>query len=94
MKQSVRPLKWLNDPHEVVTADKQEREDSIIAGTKAGGLKAAAKNKANNPNFYREIGRKGGLVKGTMGGFAHPTADPSAAGLKGGLKSRRTKKSQ
>ena len=65
-----------------------------MSGSRIGGLKAAAKNLERNPNFYREIGRKGGLVKGTMGGFAHPTADPSAAGRKGGLKSRRTKKSQ
>lgn len=28
-----------------------------MAGTVAGGKKAAAKNLANNPNFYREIGR-------------------------------------
>ena len=59
-----------------------------MAGTKAGGLKAAAKNLANNPNFYREIGRLGGQ-NGHTGGFA---ADPELAriaGAKGGRISRR-----
>lgn len=31
-----------------------------MAGNRTGGLKAAATNLKNNPNFYREIGRKGG----------------------------------
>ena len=31
-----------------------------MSGTKQGGLKAAQKNLASNPNFYAEIGRKGG----------------------------------
>lgn len=33
-----------------------------MAGTKQGGLKAAAKNLASNPNFYAEIGAKGGRI--------------------------------
>ena len=45
-----------------------------MAGTKQGGLKAAQKNLANNPNFYAEIGRKGGSATfeshGTCKGFA------------------------
>jgi hypothetical protein len=71
-----------------------------MAGTKIGGQKAAAKNLANNPNFYREIGTKGGR-NGNSGGFAarikchcqivrgaHITAQ--CAGVRGGMKSRRT----
>lgn len=72
-----------------------------MAGTKAGGQKAAAKNLAKNPNFYRDIGREGGR-NGTDGGFASPfkgsdglTGQERAriAGKKGGLISRRRKKS-
>lgn len=33
-----------------------------MAGTKQGGLKAAQKNLANNPNFYAEIGAKSGTL--------------------------------
>lgn len=40
-----------------------------MSGTKAGGLKAAQKNLASNPNFYAEIGRIGGR-NGKTGGFA------------------------
>ena len=39
-----------------------------MAGTKAGGQKAAAKNKARDPEFYAKIGRKGGML-GRTGGF-------------------------
>ena len=34
-----------------------------MAGTKIGGKKAAAKNLAKNPNFYRDIGRIGGKME-------------------------------
>lgn len=40
-----------------------------MAGNKIGGKKAAAKNLASSPNFYAEIGRKGGR-NGKTGGFA------------------------
>jgi hypothetical protein len=40
-----------------------------MAGTRAGGLKAAAKIKASDPDFYVRIGTKGGKI-GTTGGFA------------------------
>ena len=33
-----------------------------MAGTKAGGKKAAAKNLAKDPNFYAKIGAKGGRI--------------------------------
>lgn len=39
--------------------------------------------------WFSSIGRIGGSVKGTQGGFAHPSANPSLAGRRGGLKSRR-----
>lgn len=59
-----------------------------MAGTKAGGLKAAAKNLANDPDFYRRIGRIGGK-NGTTGGFAANPELARIAGAKGGRKSRR-----
>lgn len=62
-----------------------------MAGTKEGGIKAAKKNLENNPNFYSEIGRKGGKNSHT-GGFAANPELARTAGRKGGLKSRRGKK--
>lgn len=45
-----------------------------MSGTRTGGLKAAQKNLASNPNFYAEIGRKGGFATfashGSYKGFA------------------------
>lgn len=72
-----------------------------MAGNRLGGLKAAAKNKAKDPDFYAKIGAKGG-ANGNTGGFAHDElchCDYSkrahkraqCAGHKGGLISRRTK---
>lgn len=61
-----------------------------MAGTKAGGLKAKAKNLAKNPNFYAEIGRKGGQ-NGRTGGFAANPELARIAGAKGGRISRRRK---
>lgn len=61
-----------------------------MPGNRIGGLKAAAKNLANNPNFYREIGRIGGR-NGRTGGFAANPELAKIAGRKGGLKSRRNK---
>lgn len=62
-----------------------------MAGTKAGGIKAAKKNKENNPNFYREIGRIGGM-KGKTGGFYANRELARIAGAKGGRISKRTAK--
>lgn len=59
-----------------------------MAGTRAGGLKAAAKNKANDPNFYKRIGRIGGQ-NGHTGGFASNPELARIAGKKGGTISRR-----
>lgn len=62
-----------------------------MAGTKAGGKKAAATNKAKyGRDFYAEIGRKGGR-NGNTGGFAANPALAKIAGRKGGQISRRGK---
>lgn len=61
-----------------------------MAGTKTGGLKAAAKNKARDPLFYAKIGAKGGK-NGRTGGFAANPDLARIAGAKGGRISRRKK---
>ena len=66
-------------------------ENVSMAGTKAGGLKAAQKTLARDPDFYAKIGRKGGK-NGRTGGFAANPALARIAGAKGGRISRRTKK--
>lgn len=63
-----------------------------MAGTKAGGLKAAKTNKLlHGKDFYQRIGRKGGQ-NGHTGGFASNRELARIAGRKGGLISRRGKK--
>lgn len=65
-----------------------EREFQM-AGTKAGGLKAAATNKSKyGKEFYARIGRKGGQA-GHTGGFAANPALARIAGAKGGRISKR-----
>ena len=60
-----------------------------MAGTKAGGVKAAKTNKSKyGKDFYAEIGRKGGKY-GHTGGFAANPALARIAGAKGGRISRR-----
>lgn len=60
-----------------------------MAGTKEGGKKAAATNKAKyGKNFYAEIGAKGGR-NGHTGGFAANPELAKIAGRRGGLISRR-----
>lgn len=60
-----------------------------MAGTKAGGQKAAATNKARHgKDFYAKIGAKGGAL-GTTGGFAANRELARIAGAKGGRISRR-----
>ena len=60
-----------------------------MAGTKAGGMKAAATNKAKyGKEFYSKIGRKG-VQNGHTGGFAANKALARIAGAKGGRISRR-----
>ena len=75
-----------------------------MAGNRQGGLKAAQKNLAGNPNFYAEIGRKGGSATfashGSYKGFAQdiecdcdlidgPHFVKKCAGKKGGRISKR-----
>lgn len=63
-----------------------------MSGTKAGGQKAAATNKAlHGSDFYAKIGAIGGK-KGRTGGFAANPALARIAGAKGGRISRRGKK--
>lgn len=61
-----------------------------MAGTKAGGLKAAEKNLKRDPEFYKKIGQKGGR-NGHTGGFAANPDLARIAGAKGGRISRRPK---
>lgn len=62
-----------------------------MAGTAAGGKKAAEKNLQRDPDFYAKIGRKGGK-NGHTGGFAANPELARIAGARGGRISRRTKK--
>lgn len=60
-----------------------------MPGTKAGGLKAAATNKAKyGEDFYRNIGKTGGS-NGHNGGFAANPTLARLAGAKGGRLSKR-----
>lgn len=60
-----------------------------MAGTKAGGQKAAATNKKKyGRNFYADIGAKGGR-NGHTGGFAANPELAKIAGRIGGKKSKR-----
>lgn len=60
-----------------------------MAGTKAGGRKAAETTKAKyGDDFYAKIGRKGGQ-NGHTGGFAANPELARIAGAKGGAISRR-----
>lgn len=62
-----------------------------MAGTKEGGRKAAAANKAKHgADFYARIGAKGGRL-GRTGGFAANPDLARIAGAKGGRISRRRK---
>lgn len=70
-----------------------------MAGNAAGGRKAYLKNIAKDPNFYANIGRKGGK-NGKTGGFASNVVGKDGltgaerariAGAAGGRVSRRKK---
>lgn len=65
-----------------------------MAGTKIGGMKAAATNKKRyGKGFYAKIGRIGG-ENGHTGGFAANRELARIAGAKGGRISKRRKKGQ
>lgn len=56
-----------------------------MAGTVTGGKLAAQKNIANDPDFYKKIGSKGGKNGvGTLKGFAANPTLASIAGARGG----------
>lgn len=61
-----------------------------MSGTRAGGMKAAQKNLAKDPDFYKKIGAKGGKAS-KHGGFAADPVLARQAGQKGGRISRRGK---
>lgn len=61
-----------------------------MAGTSAGGKKAALKNIESDPDFYRKIGAIGG-ARGRTGGFFANRELARIAGAKGGKISRRVK---
>ena len=64
-----------------------------MAGTVAGGKKAAQKNLAKDPDFYARIGKKGG-ANGRTGGFAANPELARIAGAKGGRISKRRKREE
>ena len=64
-----------------------------MAGSPTGGIKARDKNLAKNPNFYRDIGRKGGKAPSDKPkGFAANPELAARVGAIGGRISKRQKK--
>lgn len=66
-----------------------------MAGSIAGGLRAAETNKAKNgEDFYKRIGSMGGKAKNPNKGFGSDRERARLAGTKGGYISRRPKKNE
>lgn len=64
-----------------------------MPGTKAGGAKAAQTNKDRyGADFYKNIGKEGGMVRRPNKGFGGNKELARAAGAKGGRISKRVKK--
>ena len=64
-----------------------------MAGTKAGGDKVKNKMLLKNPNYYREIGRKGGSVSHPETRFFYKNPDIAHIAVKkGGSISKRGQK--
>lgn len=70
-----------------------------MSGTSAGGRRAKAKNLANDPDFYKKIGKLGGKA-GNTGGFASDVVGKdgltgkeraSKVGIIGGSRPRKVK---
>lgn len=64
-----------------------------MAGTKIGGQRAAAKNLAKDPDFYKKIGKIGGANSKT-GGFYGDKTRAAIIGKVGGSRSKRGHKYQ
>lgn len=64
-----------------------------MSGTPAGGKKAAAANKAKDPDFYKKLGQRGGK-NGTGHKFGHGKIDPRVAGSLGGRAKGKNKKTE
>ena len=62
-----------------------------MAGSRIGGLKAAEKNKASDPDFYRRIAAIGGKAKVPKGFAKMDPKKRAEAGRKGGKVLRRGK---
>ena len=62
-----------------------------MSGSQLAGKKAAAKNLAKHPDFYKKIGQRGGR-HGTNGGFAANPELARIAGAKGGRARRVSRK--
>lgn len=62
-----------------------------MSGNITGGKKSAMKNLANDPDFYKKIGSRGGSRTGVIKGFALNQEAARIAGKKGGSISRRKK---
>ena len=61
-----------------------------MAGTRAGGIKAAATNlERHGADFYSRIGTKGGMMGHTGGFAANPELAKRAGAIGGRLSSRR-----
>lgn len=65
-----------------------------MAGTKAGGMKARDKNLAKDPDFYRNIGRRGGSAKVPKGFALNPELARTAAAKGGRISKRKPKEKQ
>lgn len=63
-----------------------------MPGTREGAAKAQKTLKERYPNFYQDIGRKGGSKLGVKKGFALDTERAREAGRKGGMNGRGSKK--
>ena len=61
-----------------------------MGGTREGGLKSAETIKAEDPNYYRKLGKKGG-AKSRGGGFTGRPDIAAEYGSIGGKISRRGK---
>lgn len=66
--------------------------DTVMAGTIAGGNKSYLRIVAKDPDFYKRIGRLGGMAKHPNKGFGADKKRAIEAGRKGGHISKRRKK--